>query len=168
MLLRRVSVLSLLLLSLGSIVVLGKPNSNVLSPNLIQNFENRPPQEPIRHKRIKHSLIEELNLGQKQQEKLRAIQYKYKNRIEGLQEGIHKSSQEFRSLMITNIESGQIRNKHQEVQQLQQQLEDLRLESMLEMREVLTPDQRSRFAQMMEQRKDNFQNTLRNRRGEEF
>ncbi len=163
MLLRRVSLLSLLLLSLGSIVALGKPNSNVLSPNLVQNFENRPPQE-----RIRYSLMEKLNLGQEQQQKLRAIQYKYKDRIEGLQEGIHHSTQEFRSLMITNIDSGQIRNKHQEVQQLQQQLEDLRLESMLEMREVLTPDQRSRFAQMMEQRKDNFQNMMRNRREEKF
>jgi periplasmic protein CpxP/Spy len=157
MLLRRVSVLSLLLLSLGSIIALGKPNSNVLSPNLVQNFENRPPQE-----RIRHNLMEELNLGQEQQQKLRAIQYRYKNRIEGLQEGIHQSTQEFRSLMITNIDSGQIRNKYQEVQQLQQQLEDLRLESILEMREVLTPDQRSRFAQMMEQRKNNFQNMMRN------
>ena len=163
MLLRRVSVLSLLLLSLGGVVAIGKPHSNALTPNILQNFEERPPQQRDRPK-----LMEELNLGQAQQERLQGIQSKYKDRIDSLQEGLSESTQQFRSLMISNIDSGQIRNKHQEVQQLQQQLEDLRLESMLEMREVLTPAQRSRFAQMMAQRKDNFQNMMRHRRGEEF
>lgn len=163
MLLRRVSVVSLLLVSLAGFISISKPHSNALTPNIFQGFENPPPQKWGRY-----GLMEELNLKQEQQQKLQLIQSRYKDKIEYLQEGINRSNQEFRSLMISNIDPGQIRNKHQEVQDLRQKLDNLRLESMIEMREVLTPAQRSRFAQMMARRKDNFHKIPRDRSGEEF
>lgn len=163
MLLRRVSVLSLLLVSLAGFISISKHNSNALTPNIWQGFENPPSQKWGRH-----GLMDELNLRQEQQQKLQLIQYRYKDKIEDLQEGIDRSNQEFRSLMISNIDPGQIRNKHQEVQDLRQKLDKLRLESMLEMREVLTPNQRSQFARMMARRKDNFHKMSRDRSPEEF
>jgi Spy/CpxP family protein refolding chaperone len=44
-------------------------------------------------------------------------------------------------------------------------MEEVSFESMLAMREVLTPEQRSQFARLIEQRRANFRNQMENRRG---
>jgi Spy/CpxP family protein refolding chaperone len=45
---------------------------------------------------------------------------------------------------------------------------ELNLESMLAMREVLTLEQRKRFAQLMQHRKGKYRNPIENRRGQQF
>ena len=47
-----------------------------------------------------------------------------------------------------------IRSKHQEISGLMQKLADLRLESTLEIRKVLTGDQRSQLSKLMKARHD--------------
>ncbi|HBB34034.1 MAG TPA: Spy protein [Cyanobacteria bacterium UBA8803] len=163
MLLHRVSVLSVLLLSLGGVVALANPNSNFLTPTLAQNFEGQ--QRPHWGKQ---RLMQELNLTPEQEQKLQDIRSQYKDQISQRQQVLRQATQEFASLMASNADSSQIRAKHQQVQQLRQELEDLRFESMLAMRDVLTSDQRSRFAQLMEQRREEFRNPMRQRRGQDF
>jgi Spy/CpxP family protein refolding chaperone len=55
--------------------------------------------------------------------------------------------------MNSTASASQIRSKNQQVEELQQQLQKLRFESMLEMREVMTPEQRAKFVQLMQQRR---------------
>jgi Spy/CpxP family protein refolding chaperone len=67
--------------------------------------------------------------------------------------------------MAGNASADEIRAKHRQVQELRQQMEEVSFESMLAMREVLTPEQRSQFARLIEQRRANFRNQMENRRG---
>jgi len=45
-----------------------------------------------------------------------------------------------------------LRQQHQEVQGLRNQLDNQRFETMLEIRQVLTPEQRTKMAELMEKR----------------
>ena len=56
-------------------------------------------------------------------------------------------------MMQGNASENDLRNKHQEIVSLRQQMGNLRFESMLEMRKVLTPEQRQQFVQLMQERR---------------
>ncbi|RMD70652.1 MAG: hypothetical protein D6822_03850 [Cyanobacteria bacterium J149] len=56
-------------------------------------------------------------------------------------------------MMRNNQSESQLRSQHQKIVTLDQQIHNLRFESMLEMRAVLTPEQRQEWANMMADRK---------------
>jgi len=58
---------------------------------------------------------------------------------------------EMRSLMASDASSEQLREQHQKIRDLHQQMGDQRFETMLQIREVLTPEQRQQMQQLMEQ-----------------
>jgi Spy/CpxP family protein refolding chaperone len=78
---------------------------------------------------------------------------------------VRQASQELRDLMAGTASADQIRTKHQQLQQLRQQLEEVTFESTLASREVLTPDQRKQLAQLMEQRQHNSRKPRTNQTG---
>jgi Spy/CpxP family protein refolding chaperone len=55
-----------------------------------------------------------------------------------------------------------MREKHRQIIGLRQQLEEVQFESTLAMREVLTPEQRSQLAQLMQQRRQTSKNRMQN------
>jgi Spy/CpxP family protein refolding chaperone len=61
-------------------------------------------------------------------------------------------------MMAGTASVSDIRTKQQEVVRLREELGNVRFESMLEMRAVLTPEQRDRIGQMLHQRRDNWRN----------
>jgi Spy/CpxP family protein refolding chaperone len=109
--------------------------------------------------------MEQLNLTEEQKQKLQAIQTQYKDQISQRKQAVRQATQELRDLMAGNASTDEIRAKHRQVQGLRQQMEEVSFESMLAMREVLTPEQRSQFARLIEQRRANFRNQRENRRG---
>lgn len=159
MLLRRISVVSVLLLSLGGAVAL--TNQNPLFPQAVaQN-----PGGPKHRENSKFKLMEQLNLSQEQQQKLQGIQSQYKDQISQRKQAMRQANRELRDMMAGTASADQIRAKHQQVQDLRQQLEKVTFESMLASRDVLTPDQRKQFAQLMEQRHQNSRNRRGNQTG---
>ncbi len=168
MLLRRVSVWSVLLLSLGGVVAFAKPKS--LTPQLTQNVLGQPRQDWDEQR-----LIQELNLSEEQKQQLQAIEQHYRGQMNQQYQKLLPAQQELGGLMAGTASQSQIRDKYRQVEALRQQLGGLRLECMLAMREVLTPTQRSRYAQLMQQRQENFSvkrsyrygNHQENRRGSE-
>ncbi|HEY9635980.1 MAG TPA: Spy/CpxP family protein refolding chaperone [Coleofasciculaceae cyanobacterium] len=161
MLWRRLSIFSILLLCLGGAVVLA--NQNPLFPQTPMQSLG----EPRRGASRQLKLMEQLNLTQEQKQKLQAIHSQYKEQISQSKQSLHQATEELKKLMAGNASAGEIRTKHQEVRRLRDQLEEVSFESMLAMREVLTPDQRSQFAQLMEHRRTNFNSPMRNQRGSE-
>ncbi|MBD0361654.1 MAG: Spy/CpxP family protein refolding chaperone [Coleofasciculus sp. C3-bin4] len=159
MLLSRASVISVLLLSLGGAVALANPKPLLPKP-WAQNQDR-----PRRAERDQPKLIEQLNLTEEQKQKLQAIQTQYKDQISQRKQALRQATQELRDLMAGNASADEIRAKHRQVQGLRQQMEEVSFESMLAMREVLTPEQRSQFARLIEQRRANFRNQMENRRG---
>lgn len=107
-------------------------------------------------------LLEKLNLSGEQKQEIASIRQKYQGQIEQLQETSQATQEELFSMMAGTATESAIRAKRQELVQSRQQLGDLRFESMMEMREVLTPEQRSQLAQMLQKRRDNWRNRFDN------
>lgn len=143
--LHRVSVSSVLLLALGSAIALSKPNTPF--PNFVA--QNLGGQKGGGQGEFK--LMEQLNLTSVQKQKLKAIYSQYKDRISQHKQAVRQSTQELRQLMVSTASTDEVRAKYQQVELVRHQLEAASFESMLAMREVLTPTQRSQFAQLMEE-----------------
>jgi Spy/CpxP family protein refolding chaperone len=157
--LSRTSIFAILLLSVGGAVALANPNP--LSPPTIA--QNSGAQKPRGHGQAK--LMDQLNLTQEQKQKLKGIHAQYKDKISQRKQEVRQATKELRDLMAGNASVDDIRAKHKQLQDLRQDLEQVNFESMLATREVLTSEQRSRFAQLMEQRHQNSHNQRGNQIG---
>ena len=97
--------------------------------------------------------MEELNLTTEQQEQIQAIREKYRPQMEERRETLRKEQEILQEMMTGNASRDAILRQHQKVASLRQELGNLRFQSMLDTREVLTEEQRQKFAQMMEERR---------------
>jgi len=93
-------------------------------------------------------LFEQLNLSAEQSQRIQAIQEQSRTGSEGLHQQLQQAHEKLRELMATNTSADQLRQQHQQVQNLKQQLDNRRFESMLAVREVLTSQQRAQLAQL--------------------
>ena len=75
--------------------------------------------------------------------------------------------QKLQEMMAGTATEKEIRSQHQQVVQLDQKMDNLRFESMLETRQVLTPEQRRQFAQLMERHRGQFRERPRGSQREE-
>ncbi|MGL5080003.1 MAG: Spy/CpxP family protein refolding chaperone [Microcoleaceae cyanobacterium] len=97
-------------------------------------------------------LLDELNTTAEQQKKMQDIHNRYKNEIAGHRQRLVQLQQELNTLMIGNASEPEIRRKHDELEQVRQGMTQLQLDMLLRMREVLTPEQRDQFTEIMQQR----------------
>lgn len=148
--LRRVSVLAVLMLSLGSAFAFAHPNSP-LTQAIAQNTEEQPRPER-RPGRDKSQLFQDLNLTPEQNQQIETIQNQDREQISQRRQALRQARQELVELMAGTASESQIREKYSQVAALQQQVSDLRFDSMLAMREVLTPEQRRQFAEQKQNR----------------
>ena len=161
MLLRRVSIISVFLLTLGGVVALANPNPWTNS-QMAQSFEGKQPT-----RRQKPKLTQELNLTPEQKQQLKAIHQEYKGEIKRQIRELRQAKQELGNLMAGTAPVREVRLKYGEVANMQQQLGELRFESTLAMREVMTIEQRSRFNRLMQKRQENFGERQAHIRGHE-
>ncbi len=119
-------------------------------------------QRRIRSNKLNNQgqFIEALDLNDSQKQQLAQIRQKYQGQMEPVREQLMATRQELKSLLSGTASTNEIRNKHQQIITLQQKMGQMRFDSMLEMREVLTPEQRAKFAQLMEQRQGRFRDRL--------
>ncbi|NEQ83828.1 MAG: periplasmic heavy metal sensor [Moorea sp. SIO2I5] len=103
-------------------------------------------------KSSKHRLMRQLKLDQVQRQQLKAIKLEYEESIIDLRQEMSQAKQILSELMVGTADRETIRTQYRQVQLLNQQLGELHFESMLQMREVMTPEQRIQFAQFMRQR----------------
>ena len=159
--LRRVSAIAALVLSLGGAVAFISPNS--LIPEVFaQNTES--PERPMRGKTDR--LVQELNLTPEQTQQIEAIQAQYQEEMSQSKEAMRQAQQELMDLMAGTASVDQIREQYNQVETLKQQVSQLRFDSMLAMREVLTPEQRSQAAQLMQNRRGGHHGNRPMNRGE--
>lgn len=161
MLLRRISVLAVLMLTLGSAAAIALPD---MSPNQTvaqsQKGPGRGQGGPGKE------WIEQLKLTPEQQQKIEQIRTQSKPQFDQLREKMRQVHQELEQLMIGTASDNDIRAKHRQVLELKQQMAELRFEQMLAMRAVLTPEQRQQWATLMQQRKQKFENRQGNKAGQ--
>ncbi|MCZ8189165.1 MAG: Spy/CpxP family protein refolding chaperone [Microcystis sp. LE19-338.1B] len=118
----------------------------------------RPESRPRRVDNSREGLIEQLNLTDEQKSKVAAIRQKYQEKTKKLRETLRSNEQELNSLLSNNASDRDIRSKHQQVSRNRQEISNLQFESFLEIRQVLTPAQRTEFSQLMQERRANSRN----------
>lgn len=101
----------------------------------------------------KQGWMDSLNLSDSQKEQLNAIRQRYQEQMRTVSEQLRTNQNELRTLMAGNANENEIRAKHNQVANLRQQLQSLRFDSMLESRQVLTPQQRQQFNELMQEQR---------------
>lgn len=99
--------------------------------------------------------LNKLNLTPEQTTQIQQIRQKYQNQIGNLRNNLRSEQQKLKEMMNSDQPTANLRTQNQKIVALNQQLHSIRFESMLEIREVLTPQQRQQFTQMMEQKGKN-------------
>ena len=149
-------VLTILALTIGGTVALADSGNKPSSAVLLSETEivaQRGIRQGERRGDKAEKLIEQLDLSEDQVQQLNTIRQKYASQLQPLRERIRTTAEELRTMMQGDASDTALRMKHKEVASLRQQMGDLRFESMIEMRKVLTPQQRQEFAQLMQQRR---------------
>ena len=93
-------------------------------------------------------LLQQLDLTPEQSQKIEAIHQQFHTENETLYQEMQANHQQMRSLLASDASSEQLRQQHQKIQDLHQQLGGKRFESMLQVREILTPEQRAQMAEL--------------------
>jgi periplasmic protein CpxP/Spy len=93
---------------------------------------------------------EQLDLSEAQKAQIQKIRDGEKSSSEGLRQQMRAAAEKQRSLMTGDATDEQLRQQYKEMQALRQQASDRRFETMLQIRKVLTPEQRAKAAQLMQ------------------
>lgn len=98
-------------------------------------------------------IFQQLNLSSEQQERIKAIRQESKESNSSLHQEMMQAKEEMNKLMATsNTSDSELRQQHEKIQSLKQQLGNKRFETMLKIRQVLTPEQRTKMAELTQQR----------------
>ena len=95
------------------------------------------------------SLFQQLDLTIEQQQQIKQIHRQYKKQIIRKKNTITKLQQQLSDMMVGNESVELLRAKNQQLSLLRQEMGTLRFESMLATREILTPQQRLKFRELV-------------------
>jgi len=112
-------------------------------------------------------LFQQLNLSADQQAQITSIKEQSKTASQGLRQQMKTARTQYKTLLSNNDASAdQLRQSHQQVQTLGQQLGEQRFDTMLKIRNVLTPEQRTKLTELRQQNRQNHKNHHRQARSE--
>ncbi len=97
-------------------------------------------------------LIEELRLTSQQKQQLRKIRSHYQPQLIEHQRQLQQHKARLIQLLVGTASEDRIRSQHRQLTSVSERLAELSFEGMLEVRTVLTPEQRNLLAEMMVQR----------------
>ena len=95
-------------------------------------------------------MLQQLNLTDEQSQQIETIKEQSQTAARELKEQLQTQRQEMQTLMKSDAAKEEIREQHQVAQSLRQQLENERFETMLEIRDILTQEQRAAMAELMD------------------
>jgi len=99
---------------------------------------------------MEERMTRELNLTPEQVSRFQEVRQQDASRIDPLEMQVRQIREELRTLLASSTSTeAQIRQKHQEMQQLQQQIGNFRLDGQLAIRQILTPEQIQTLGQRM-------------------
>ncbi|MGB3691858.1 MAG: Spy/CpxP family protein refolding chaperone [Spirulinaceae cyanobacterium] len=155
----RISLVAVCLFAVGGTIALAdslpkNPSSQILAQHSGQH---------LGLDREKSKFLEELDLSAQQKQQLQEIRTKEREEMRQLRESLYQERQTLERMAIDTASADEVREQYQKVRNLQVQLGDLHFENMLGMREVLTPAQRQKLAELMEQRRQKFRGNQENR-----
>ena len=152
--LRRVGASVALLMALGGAIALKESQQADANPEPYSSMADSGAQDAPSPQKRGMGWLRDLDLEPAQMQKIQAIRRLSRDQIERQRQEIRQGQQELRSLMASGASAGQIREKYHQVKRVRDELSDTQFNSLLEMRQVLTPNQRRKFAERMQRRRD--------------
>ncbi len=117
-----------------------------------QNALAQAPTQKKEWENKREKMFQKLNLSADQQAQIKSIMEQAKTSNQGLRQQVKTAREQLKTLMTSSDASDDaIRQAHQQVQTLGQQMGDQRFDTMLKIRNVLTPAQRTKFAELRKQ-----------------
>lgn len=152
---RKISALGALILTTSGAIALttstvfAQPSPTAPNPRNNTPGMQRPDRAAARQG-MEDRMARELNLTSDQVSRSQALRQQYQAQISPLEQQLRQAREELKTLLASSTATdSQIRNKHQQIQQLHQLVETLRFDSRLAFRQLLTPEQRQLMAQRM-------------------
>ncbi len=136
-----------------STIVPAQANLLISQNNQSQNGELKIPAGNL------NNLAKELNLSSDQIQKLQQLRKNAQGKNKERRQTLQIAKQELNQLIQGNASTDQVRQKRQQVQSLQREIADTNFENTLAIREILTPAQRVKLQQIIEQRRQNRLNS---------
>lgn len=146
MLFSRSSVITFLTLSISAVAI-ASPR-----PWLSQTTSPNPNERSNRTNQDVPKWIQKVNLTPEQTQRMQTISNKYRNDISASAKALRQAQFELGQMLGSDASLDSLRQKHRQVETLKQKVGQLRFESLLEMREVLSPEQRRQVAQNIQNR----------------
>jgi Spy/CpxP family protein refolding chaperone len=159
MLLRRKSfAVAIAVFLVASTVAIANPylSSKTLSNTSWEQPVAQMSQQAQAQEEERERVLERLNLTGAQKQQIASIRRKYSGQIYQLQETTQTAQEDLFEMMTGNESASDIRSKRQEFVELRQELGNVLFESMMEMRNVLTPEQRTQLKELMQERRENW------------
>ncbi|WP_199245394.1 Spy/CpxP family protein refolding chaperone [[Phormidium] sp. ETS-05] len=97
-------------------------------------------------------LLQQLNLSQEQMQQIENIRTQYQSQFQAQMEQMRTERERMQNLLASDASEGDLRNQHNKMTQLHQKMGEMRFNQMMEIRRVLTSEQRRQMAQLMQQR----------------
>ncbi|MEH2335504.1 Spy/CpxP family protein refolding chaperone [Nostoc sp.] len=144
MLIRRVSILAVVMITVGSTIALAKPT--LLSRQVIAQT---PTSLPRPNRGQSGGWLKDLNLTSQQLQQIKEIRHQSKQQIAQKSQEIRQGQQELHDLIAGTATKEQVRGKYNQIKLVKQQLADTQFENTLAIREILNPEQRQKFAERM-------------------
>ncbi|MGD1714764.1 Spy/CpxP family protein refolding chaperone [Dapis sp. BLCC M172] len=145
------AVLGLLVIPLNISSVLANPNYNNVSEKFSQTIQVQRPG------RNQNRIFEQLNLTDEQTKKIIGIREENQQEIRQSLQNLRNVQEELNTMITGKGNDNQLRKKHSEVLQLRQELAELQFNTLLKIREVLTPQQLQQWSKLMQQRRESLQ-----------
>lgn len=131
------------------IMLLGLTASCTTSPSFAEPPAPPPPSTlPLESRRV----IRELNLTDDQLLQIRNLRQKQQEESGPLRNQLRQKQEELQTMLAGNSSPEQLRTKHQEIDQLRRKMSQMQFEQALAIREILTPTQRQRLAEIIRSR----------------
>jgi Spy/CpxP family protein refolding chaperone len=110
--------------------------------------------------------LQELNLSSDQVQRMQAVRDRYRPQLQAQRQQLETAMKKMKDLMTSDASADQIRQQHNQLESLHKTISDLRFESMLAIRDILTPAQRQQAADLMQQHREQFRQRLGDRPGQ--
>lgn len=109
-------------------------------------------------------MLKGLNLSEEQREKVKAIREKQESKVSSLRDRVKSAQEAFQNAQRSNESKSSILSKFDSLSELRTQMARARVEGMLEIREILTDEQREIASKMMGQRRDRIRDKMERRK----
>jgi Spy/CpxP family protein refolding chaperone len=129
-------------------------NQSTVLNQIAQVSAPNPDEEtpPKKHRDFKW--LSSLNLTGEQKEEIKTIKQQAQEDRDNLEPELKAAKEKMRSLFDGNATIDELRVQHQQLESLEQQARNQRFETMLQIREVLTPEQRTKLAELRQEHKE--------------